>query len=257
MRNEKRARSEEPRGPDKAPLLLVTATLQEMRAVLLAFGDRAEVELNRPMLRPYQGEPFLLLVTGVGPINAAMSLGRVFGSGAGVRGVLNLGIGGSFEPDALPLLSKVAITEEIWPEIGVRTQNGIEVRALKSGLGQGQGDLIQDRLSLDPDATSRSLGLHLPAGWPRVRSLSLAGVTGTGAEAKQRAFRYQVQLENMEGFSLAWVCMQEQVPFVELRSISNRVGSRNREDWDLKGSFTVLTQMSRELLCSSPKSVLA
>ncbi len=240
----------------KDPLLLVTATLQEMRAVLTPFGERADMELTRPMSCRYQGKRFLLLVTGIGPLNAAMFLGRVFGSEVRVRGVVNLGIGGSFDPVRIPVLSKVVVQEEYWPEIGVRTKTGIDVQTLKRRLGEGQGDLIQDRLVLHPEEKARSLDLELPEDWSRVTSLSVAGVTGDAAEAKRIAGAYQVQCENMEGFSLAWACCQEQIPFLEVRSISNKVGSRSKEDWNVKGSLRVLEEMSLELFCSRPKSVL-
>ncbi|MCF8037885.1 MAG: futalosine hydrolase [Desulfohalobiaceae bacterium] len=241
---------------EKAPLLIVTATFQEMRAVLTPFGERPDMELTRPASCCYQGRRFVLLVTGIGSLNAAMSLGKVLGSGMRVRGVVNLGIGGSFDPVRIPLLGKVAVQEEYWPEIGVRTKNGIDVQALKQTLGEGQGDLIRDHLVLHPEEKARAMGLELPADWTRVRSLSVAGVTGDAAEAIRIAGVYGVQCENMEGFSLAWVCYQEQIPFLEARSISNKVGSRDKEDWNIKGSLRVLEEMSRALICSKPKSVL-
>ncbi|MFW6055590.1 MAG: futalosine hydrolase [Thermodesulfobacteriota bacterium] len=242
--------------PGRKPLLVVTATLQEMRAVLAPFGELGDAQLTRPGTWRHQDQCFLVLVTGIGPLNAAMSLGRVLGSGIPVRGVVNLGIGGSFDPVRIPLLSKVVVIKEYWPEIGVRTKTGIDVQALKQKLGEGQADLIQDHLALHPENKARSLGLKLPANWSRVRSLTVAGVTGDAAGAKRMAAVYRVQCENMEGFSLAWCCHQEQIPFLQCRSISNKVGSRSKEDWNLQGSLLVLKEMSRELFCSRPKSVL-
>lgn len=233
---------------DSAPLLLITATLQEMRSVLAPFGGKPDLVPLRPEMLQAGTQTIILLVSGVGPVNAAMSLGRTLGSNQGIRGVLNLGIGGSFDCCRAPLLSRMVVHTEIWPEIGVRTAGGMDVRALGRGLGEDQERLIQDRLELNPEESARRLGLDLPDHWVRVSSLTVAGVTGTPGEAERLSGRYAALVENMEGFALAWVCAQEDLPFVEVRCVSNKVGSREKGDWDLQGSLFCLREMSRMLL---------
>ena len=41
---------------------------------------------------------------------------------------------------------------------------------------------------------------------------------------------------------LALACAVAEVPFLELRAISNRVGARPPEDWDLPAALTALSQ---------------
>lgn len=232
----------------EAPLLLVTATLQEMRAVLQPLGGQQRIKPLEPHFLKTRTRQYVLLITGVGPVNAALSLGRIMGSDLELRGVLNFGIGGSFDAAGLPLLSQVIIQEEIWPELGIRTASGTDIQALSRNLGEGQEILLRDRLFLDPQEAALRFGLNLPSQWPRVSSLTVAGVTGTRSEAEAMLKRYAVQAENMEGFALAWCCIQEGLPFLEVRTISNLVGSRQTKDWDLKGSLRGLGQMSRILL---------
>ena len=234
--------------PGGGALLLVTATLQEMRAVLAPFGGASNLVTLQPRVLRAGGQSFVLLVTGVGPLNAAMALGRVVGSDLTVRGVVNLGIAGSFDCRTLPVLGRVVVQEEIWPEIGLRTASGLDLQALCTGLGEGQEALVQNRLDLTPEAAARRLGLTLPGHWAHVKSLTVAGVTGTPAEAERLAGRYGVHTENMEGFALAWVSLREGLPFLEVRSVSNQVGSRNKRDWDIQGSLSGLGEMSRLLL---------
>ena len=238
--------SSDPGGGD---LLLVTATLQEMRAVLAPLGGASDLAPLQPRVFRAGRQFHLLLITGVGPLNAAMALGRVMGSDLRVRGVVNFGIAGSFDCQTLPLLRQVVAEEEIWPEIGVKTGAGLDLQALCKGLGEGQEALVQDRLDLNPLSVAPQLGLTLPGHWEAVKSLSVAGVTGTPAEAGRLAGRYGVHTENMEGFALAWVCRREGVPFLELQSVSNQVGSRNKRDWNIQDSLSGLGEMSRHLLC--------
>ena len=102
--------SSDPGGGD---LLLVTATLQEMRAVLAPLGGASDLAPLQPRVFRAGRQFHLLLITGVGPLNAAMALGRVMGSDLRVRGVVNFGIAGSFDCQTLPLLRQVVAEEEI------------------------------------------------------------------------------------------------------------------------------------------------
>jgi len=46
--------------------------------------------------------------------------------------------------------------------------------------------------------------------------------------------------ESMEGAALHYVCLMENVPFVQIRSISNYIGERNKKKWDMMESITNL-----------------
>jgi len=46
--------------------------------------------------------------------------------------------------------------------------------------------------------------------------------------------------ESMEGAVLHYVCLMETVPFVQIRSISNYIGERNKKKWDMMDSIANL-----------------
>ena len=46
--------------------------------------------------------------------------------------------------------------------------------------------------------------------------------------------------ESMEGAALHYVCLLENVPFVQIRSISNYIGERNKQKWDMMDSIANL-----------------
>jgi len=46
--------------------------------------------------------------------------------------------------------------------------------------------------------------------------------------------------ESMEGVALHYVCLMENVPFVQIRSISNYIGERNKKKWDMMDSIANL-----------------
>ena len=75
------------------------------------------------------------------------------------------------------------------------------------------------------------------------RSLTVAGVSASFARAADLRGRYQADLENMEGFAVAYACARQGIPCVEVRSVSNKVGPRAREEKDFPGALRALAQV--------------
>jgi futalosine hydrolase len=48
--------------------------------------------------------------------------------------------------------------------------------------------------------------------------------------------------ESMEGAALHYVCLMEKVPFLQLRSISNFIGERNKKKWNMMESIINLNE---------------
>ena len=226
-------------------LVVVTATVMEMRAVVpdhveYVPGEHAWSFLERPWGR------LVLLVTGVGPVNAGIALGRLFGALKRPAGVVNLGVAGAFCLDKLPLGTVVVAEEEIWPEYGLVTASGIDPQGIGMSLGKADGKPVWDRLRLDPETNAERIKLNI-SGLTKVVSLTVSGVTGTLERAADLRARYACDVENMEGFALAWACRQVGAPFVQARTVSNLVGSRDAEHWDLAGAKHRLAVAARTM----------
>lgn len=56
---------------------------------------------------------------------------------------------------------------------------------------------------------------------------------------------FRPTIESMEGAALHYVCLMEKVPFLQLRSISNYIGERNKTKWNLKDS---IGNLNKELI---------
>nr|WP_246198032.1 futalosine hydrolase [Solidesulfovibrio aerotolerans] len=242
-------------GPGDAPpaprprLLLVLATAKEYRAALSGLGAPAPPAPGHTVPWRRGGRDMLVLVSGVGPVAAALAVGRAIGRGQGapdreVSGVLALGIAGSFDPTVLPLGGLVAATAEIFPEYGLRGSDGpqaMDARGLRFPQAVIDGHDIYDRLPLAPPAeAARALGLTLPEAVIAGPCLTVAGVSATAERAAALAARYGVLAESMEGFAVALAAAASGLPALELRAISNRVGARPPADWDLPAALAAL-----------------
>ena len=239
-------------------LLVCAATTRELAAAApgLIAGEDALAELTPVPVR-LKGRPGLLCVTGVGPVNAALAMGFCFGlTSAGAQGrggapdgealrigaVLNVGLAGAFDLTVTPLRALCVVTEEIWPEYGLHDGSSVTARAFSHPLWRredGAAEDVYDRLRLaETGAVARrepAPGTFLPR-----RSLTVAGVSASFARAREMANRHRAELENMEGFAVAYACARAGVPCVEVRAVSNKVGPRAADEKDFPGALAAL-----------------
>ncbi len=59
---------------------------------------------------------------------------------------------------------------------------------------------------------------------------------------------YNPDVETMEGASLFYTCLKMNTPFLQIRSISNKVGVVNKSEWDIKGALESLHNQVIQLL---------
>lgn len=186
-------------------VLIVCAVPQERRAVRDAVPRAADIEI----------------ACGAGPVAAAAAAGRALGSGH-FDLVLSAGIGGGFAPLAP---GDIAVASTIvFADLGAETPAGF-VPMSELGFGGAEQYDVAPRLSLElVDRTGGRLGTVL----------TVATVTGSveSASALSRRFPDAVA-EGMEGAGVAAAATAHGVPFAEIRAISNFVGPRDRDAWQI------------------------
>ena len=227
------------------PLLLACATRTELRAVLpagISIPDQAqaahEVFPHAPLT--IHGRPFLAVCTGVGPVAAAAVLGRALARRPEVSGGLQLGVAGSFDLDTAPMGGAFCVTRETWPEYGLAGADGVAPRGIGLPMAATAAGPVHETLDTGPEPAAEAMGLTLPAILGRAASLTVAGVTGTLERAALLYRRHGAVLENMEGFAAALACRLAGTAFLQVRTVSNLVGSRQPGHWDLKKALAGL-----------------
>lgn len=226
-------------------LLVATATANEMKA---AFGpDAPAVQQGEAVEYELNGRRLLLAVTGVGLVNAALAAGRLL-EREGLEGVVNLGIAGAYDVEAFPLCTIAFVWRETWPEYGLLGEDGrVDPKKIGFPLGEIAGQPVWNRVKFNPVNDAMAMNLPLGEGWSRASSVSVNSVTGDPARAGWLKTSQSGDIENMEGFSLGFAALQRGLPFLEVRTISNLVGSRYEEDWNLKGALKGLRSVVQTL----------
>lgn len=98
-------------------------------------------------------------------------------------------------------------------------------------------DLQQMELNFDPLWINNGT---VPTDFPVVKGITVQTVTGDPVMLQALVHKWQADVETMEGAAGAYVCQQKQVPFVQIRAISNTVGDRNKANWKTGEAITNL-----------------
>ena len=67
-----------------------------------------------------------------------------------------------------------------------------------------------------------------------VKAITVNKISDSALQRNQFANNFNAAIETMEGAALHYVCLQEKIPFLQLRSISNYVGERDKTKWKMK-----------------------
>lgn len=83
---------------------------------------------------------------------------------------------------------------------------------------------------------------------PSVRGVSVNEIT---TDQRKKIFyieKFNPVVESMEGAALHFVCLMEKIPFIQLRSISNYIGERDKKKWNMSTSIENLNKELIQLL---------
>jgi futalosine hydrolase len=217
------------------------------KRVLVMTAVDAEKEA---VLRGVRGDSrFEVLVTGVGPIAAAISTTTVLVMASAMRSetsgfdlVVSAGIGGGFAKQA-DIGTIVVASEVIAADLGVQTLDGF---SSIDELGFGTSRLqVEADLSARLVEALRSRGLSVTYG----PILTLSTATGTAVTTAELANRIPgASAEAMEGFGVAAAAHSLSIPFIEIRAISNQVGPRDRSSWRIGEALSALEAACSHLL---------
>ncbi|AOZ94822.1 futalosine hydrolase [Paenibacillus crassostreae] len=156
--------------------------------------------------------------------------------------VISAGIGGGFIGQA-ELGSIVIANEIIAADLGAETAEGFcSVDELGFGSSRVQ---VDSTLVTQLEEALHHTGLSVHTG----PVLTVSTVTGTSESAMELQKRVPgATAEAMEGYGVAIAAQIHNIPILEVRTISNAVGPRDRAAWKMKEAFEALEAASSILL---------
>lgn len=205
-------------------ILLTAATFLEIRPAVEFLGRQWSREGKNMYSKA--GHRACILVSGIGALPTAYSLMRCFSRFSPGLAV-QAGIAGSFRKD-IALGTVALIEKEISGDLGM--EDGEEFRDLFDS-----GFLREDEFPFREKMLCNDLRV-VPAAFgrlPRMKGVSVNTVSGSERTIRQLERKYHPEVESMEGAAFHYVCLQEGIPFIQLRGLSNYVEIRDRSRWDI------------------------
>ena len=208
-------------------LLLVAATRSELALLISHFnlsdGDFMETD------------EFDLLLTGVGMTATAFALGRQLSDKYNL--VLNLGIAGCFD-NSISLGAVLNIVTDTFAELGAENREKF-IAIDDLGFGKSSYTAYHHLLSEQISAL------------PKVKGITVNRVHGHAESIAKIVDRLHPVTESMEGAAVLYCCSELGIPCLQVRSISNYVEPRNRDNWKITLALKNLNEWAIGFLTNS------
>ncbi len=163
--------------------------------------------------------------------------------------VIQAGIGGAFTT-GLHLGETVLIKEDTFGDLGAEEKN-IFTTFFNTGL------IDVNEFPFTNGWLINNSGLPKNTHLKKVKAVTVNKVSDSLLQKKQLVDVFNAQIESMEGAALHYVCLQENISFIQLRSVSNYVGERDKTKWVIKEAIenlnTELSILMKQLIPLSPK----
>jgi futalosine hydrolase len=202
-----------------------------MRILVVA---ATELEIPRLGSGAYGTHHVDVTITGVGMVATAARVARALAL-TRYDAAFAFGVCGSFDRALTPGDVVHVISDGI-PELGV--EDGDRFVSLEE-LGLVTSTVIENTAPLSSPALDAL---------PRVRSITVNTAHGHEDTIAAIVRRANPQVESMEGAAFACACALSQVPYAQVRAVSNIVERRNRAAWRMDLAVQRLNDVARTIL---------
>lgn len=200
---------------------------------------------------------------------------------APVRGIVHAGLAGTYNQELAPVGSLVLADSECFPEYGVWPEYDESLcekpgAPLPLAFAQGilpDGQAVSGQIALEPERELGNMGLTCHSGvhgsghcdghcdghggghgggycgeqnarhdvWRKGAIATVSAVSGTTRRAGRMARESGALVEAMEGFAVALCARAWNLPFAEIRAVSNVAGYRPPDTWNFEAAADALT----------------
>jgi futalosine hydrolase len=198
--------------------------------ILLIAATAKEIE---PFLQHYRNSKKLtdvdILITGIGLTSTTYHLAKQLQLKQPEL-VIQAGVAGCFD-EQLPLGSVVIIKQDT-----VADESVVELKKLKTLFDlrlvpQNQFPYHKGWLINSNSTFIKRVGIKT------VKGISVNQITSSKEMIAFYKNKFNPVTESMEGAALHYVCIIEKTPFLQVRSISNYIGERNKKKWNMNESI--------------------
>lgn len=175
------------------------------------------------------------LIGGVGMLHTSVRLMDYLQS-TEVDVAIQMGVAGSFREE-LPPLALVQVVSEAFGDMGAEEERG-NLDLFEMNLWEVNEPPFENKLLFAPEL------FPLPQfrGLPEAHGITVNMTSGRADTIAVRRKKFAADIESMEGAAFHFICRQKNIPFRQIRCISNRVTPRDTSAWKMKQAIEKLNQ---------------
>lgn len=207
--------------------------------LLLCAATEMEIAPTIQFLASHEERHVETVITGVGLMTSTYALTKAVATHQ-PDFIIQAGIAGTLEENRA-LAEVVVVRNETVGDLGVQEASGFqslfdlkllssEIHPWRNGQLTNENDLL------------RSTGLKV-----------VDGVTVNEISTEPQTISYyrnqlKAQVETMEGAALHYVALVEKIPFLQIRSLSNFIGERDKTKWEIQKAIANLNRILQQVL---------
>ncbi len=140
--------------------------------------------------------------------------------------IIQAGIAGTFTGD-LQLGKTVLVKQDSFGDLGMEEKENF-TPVFEAGFSDKNEFPFENGWLVNRNEILKTSSLKA------VSAITINKVSDSALQKQQLIKQFNAQLETMEGAALHYVCLQENIPFLQIRSVSNHVGERDKAIWKMK-----------------------
>lgn len=207
--------------------------------ILLCAATEMEIAPTIQVLSQKDNNQIQLLITGVGLMACTYALTKEV-TAKKPDFILQAGVAGSLQANQ-SLAQVVAVRSECIGDLGVQ-ENGSFQSLFNLKLLSPDAFPWQNGRLVNKEALRPSINL------PVVDGITVNEISTSEAQIDYYRGQLQVQVESMEGAALHYVALLEKIPFLQIRSLSNFIGERDKARWQMKEAIAALNHSLQHIL---------
>jgi futalosine hydrolase len=241
-----------PTVPALLPLALICSVPLEAKPLWPLLHDPVQDTAGRRtgLRGTLDGVPVLLLPGGMGKVNAAQALTALVETRT-IRGVIGFGVGGAYAGSGLRVGDVALASREVYGDEGVEAPaDWLSTEDIGIPLLERAGTRWFNEFTLSVSKVGAARTALETAGFA-VRAgpfVTVSCCSGTAVRGAVLAERFEAICESMEGAALAHVCELYELPFLEVRGVSNAVEDRDLARWRLAEAAEAAAGAARVLV---------
>ena len=143
--------------------------------------------------------------------------------------VIQAGIAGSFS-EKLNLGEVVGVKRDTFADIGIEETGNFQT-IFETGFIKKDDSPFQDGWLVNHFSSLQKTTL------PLANAITVNKISDSDKQNRMVLKKFGADVESMEGAAFHYVCLQQKIIFLQIRSISNYVGERDKSKWKIKAAI--------------------